>query len=874
MSVEIPKRFKEKLLPDVFKLIENNALSNTEGIINYLETSPYYFDEYTIHGAKHITAVLDYADKLIPQSDFEKLSELDISVLVLGVFLHDLGMYIKESGLRYLIQLKTKNIDNNGTYCTWKELWEGFLRKLKHSSGNELEDIFGDNEHIFNISSRQVCGAFIRKYHHLIAYHIALEGFPGETNHVVLTGIDNDCAKLIGILAKSHGMALRDLNKEVNEFGYDNNLPLKVPIFYLMAILRLADLLDADESRAPKILSDMNHFHSVKSKNEWTLNQLIKDRQWADETGKPETLRMIASPTNSKQFLELKSWFEYWQKELDLSWAIIGETHHDKYKLTIRRITSNIFSTKYDFTTNLIELKVNPDIVKLLVAPLYGDDPSYGVRELLQNAIDACNERTAMDGTVGEIIIDVNKETGVFTITDNGIGMNEEIIANYYLTAGASYRYNRQWTETFLDSKNDPKIARNGRFGIGALATFLIGSKAKVTTQHINDDKGYCFEYTIEPNILNVNKIDRKTPGTTIEIAMNKKAIDSFTKTYGHPWAEWYHFTVPNIIYRLNGKELKKGKIYNLRKDEDLDGWFTCKSKDYYSFHWTTSYFVNGKFLCNGIHIPNHRDYYGDSSIMRSLKKCGYYHTEPSISVIDKKGIFPLDLARKSVLDTFLLEDNIVAELCKYQIAKFLVNGYNNHCIFNKRGFIPRERAFILNVERPIYLIGKAAASYEIITNFKQHDVAIGYFTANKKLYANNIKDEVVGDILMSSSTIKEIWANNSVIDIPKTVGYLPRKNKIHSIDNTIDWQSNIEIPKDIIGANINLIVKYIPTPIKKDENNIMLKVIQELLPTHINGGWIPYDENERKIVYKDSYEKLERYIKWIKHKKSQVIKL
>ena len=696
MSIEIPKRFEDKILPNVFSLIYNSNINDGKGIVNYLETSPYYFDEYTLHGARHITAVLKYADKLIPQSDYEKMTQLDISVLVLGIFLHDLGMYIKESGLKHLLELKTKNVyDDKGIYCSWKELWDGFIKKLKHSSGKELDEIFGDKEHIFDLSSRQVCAAFIRKYHHLIAYHIAIHGFPGKSNNKLLNGINDDCAKLIGLLAKSHGMELRALNRDIDDFGYDNNLPLNVPIYYLMSILRLADLLDADENRAPKILSDMNSFSSLRSENEWTLNQLIKGRQWAEETGKPDTLKMIATPTNSKQFLELKSWFDYWQKELDLSWAVLGEMHGDKFKLSIRRITSNIFSVQYDFITNPIELKVNPDIVKLLVAPLYGDDPSYGVRELLQNAIDACNERTAIDGTIGEIIIDVDEKTGIFRISDNGIGMNEEVISNYYLTAGASYRYNRQWAENFLDNKNEPIIARSGRFGIGALATFLIGNKEKVTTRHISDIKGYCFEYTIEPKILNVNKIEKDCPGTTIEINMNKKSLEAFNRYYWHSWTEWYHFTVPDIIYRLNGKELKKSKIYNLSKNEDFDGWFACESNDYDSFHWTTAHYVNSKFLCNGIHIPNRKEYYGDSPVMQRLKKLGYYYSEPTVSVVDKNGVFPIDLARKSVFDTFLLDDNVTVELCKFQIANLLVNGYNDNCIFNKRGFIPKDRSFI-----------------------------------------------------------------------------------------------------------------------------------------------------------------------------------
>lgn len=449
---------------------------------------------------------------MIPQNEYEKLSELDVSILVLGVFLHDLGMFIKESGLNYLLHIDTKSIrdENSGMHYTWKELWDNYIKKLKHVSGNELDEIFGNDEYVFDSSSRRTCAAFIRKYHHQIAYQIAVDGFPGKKTQNLLNYINKDCAKLVGILAKIHGVSLRNLSDEIDAFGYDNNLPLNVPIYYLMSILRLADLLDADGNRAPKILSDMNEFSSLRSENEWTLNQLIKGQQWSEETGKPDTLKMIASPTNSKQFLELKAWFNYWQKELDLSWAIIGEMHNNKYGLSVRRITSNIFNTKYNFVTNPVVLKVNPDIVKLLVSPLYGDNPSYGVRELLQNAVDACNERNSFDSTIGEITLDVNKETGLFTITDNGIGMNEDVITNYYLTAGASYRYSQQWSEDFLDDKNNPKIVRSGRFGVGALATFLIGNSAKVITRHINDNKGYCFEYTIEPNIINVSRVEKK----------------------------------------------------------------------------------------------------------------------------------------------------------------------------------------------------------------------------------------------------------------------------------------------------------------------------------------------------------------------------
>jgi HSP90 family molecular chaperone len=39
-----------------------------------------------------------------------------------------------------------------------------------------------------------------------------------------------------------------------------------------------------------------------------------------------------------------------------------------------------------------------PEVLKLFVEPPYGSRPEYGVRELIQNSVDAVRERRAMEG--------------------------------------------------------------------------------------------------------------------------------------------------------------------------------------------------------------------------------------------------------------------------------------------------------------------------------------------------------------------------------------------------------------------------------------------------------------------------------------------
>ena len=184
------------------------------------------------------------------------------------------------------------------------------------------------------------------------------------------------------------------------------------------------------------------------------------------------------------------------------------------------------------FVTKVVKFRINAEISKLLVKPLYNGNISYAIRELLQNAVDACNQREQLDSTsnyLGKVIISINTKEQKIQIIDNGIGMNADALLNYYFTVGASYRYSENWKSLNVDENGNSKVIKTGKFGIGVLSTFLLGDKVKISTQYINDKRGYQAEFSLESTNIQLERIIRDSDfGTTIEINMNESSVEYF----------------------------------------------------------------------------------------------------------------------------------------------------------------------------------------------------------------------------------------------------------------------------------------------------------------------------------------------------------
>ena len=69
---------------------------------------------------------------------------------------------------------------------------------------------------------------------------------------------------------------------------------------------------------------------------------------------------------------------------------------------------------------------------------------------------------------------------------------DREIVTDYFRRAGATIRSSPAWKAEYA-SDGRPGVLRTGRFGVGALAAFLLGDEIHVTPRRIGTDRGLSF---------------------------------------------------------------------------------------------------------------------------------------------------------------------------------------------------------------------------------------------------------------------------------------------------------------------------------------------------------------------------------------------
>ena len=598
-----------------------------------------FFPDYTDHGPDHLQAVLNTAASLIRDEAFPYLSAPDVAALVLSVLLHDCAMHLTLDGFLRLIDPEAKRplIPDFGDRA-WPELWDAFYREARRWDGRTLRNILGNEDSVYRPSpdplnwterDRRLIGEFVRRHHPRLAHEIALWGVPGPNDRPLkLHTIETWLADLAGFIARSHGLPLRScadrlrVKKRLVEYR-------KVHAVFLMALLRVADYIQVNADRAPKRMLRVQALRSPFSSGEWEAHAAIKDV--SHHRGDPEGLLIDAEPDSVGNYLRVKEWLDGIQAELDASWATLGEAYglHPNdlahLGLVIRRVRSNIdevdFASTVDYVPARIGFRVDPNVLKLLVSPLYDDKPEIGIRELLQNAVDAVRElwdcrgepepaveRGEYDWDVLITLETLPDGTGTLTVEDRGIGMTLETIREYFLTAGATYVMSNEWRELHEDETGHSRVARSGRFGVGVMAAFLLGDSIQVTTRHVDasDTEGYSFKLEADIDAVTVCRTACRS-GTLILVRLNREITTKLSDNL--PAWDWYCLTSPRVQRRILPSQHIVGQSVIFDAMEPIQV-FSCTS-GFPAVHWTYRgqqlSNVPPRLVCNGIRVDRRR---------------------------------------------------------------------------------------------------------------------------------------------------------------------------------------------------------------------------------------------------------------------------
>ena len=174
--------------------------------------------------------------------------------------------------------------------------------------------------------------------------------------------------------------------------------------------------------------------------------------------------------------------------------------------------------SNHQFETNI------PELIGRLGVNLY-NDPYICVRELVQNASDACLIAEGLLGKErGRIDIDIDTNDSSIVITDTGIGMKEQDLHNYLSTIATSHK--GQIRSDLADSfQGSAGIA--GRFGIGFLSVFIVSRDVQVRTRHQQDrGNGYLWRSSGDGSYT-VTESDNVLPkGTSVRVALKPESVD------------------------------------------------------------------------------------------------------------------------------------------------------------------------------------------------------------------------------------------------------------------------------------------------------------------------------------------------------------
>lgn len=450
------KNIKSPFLPKIQEIYS--------GVKDILNTRvQFVFPNYTLHNTGHSFRIMEYMAKLV--NDYTKLGELEVVLLIYSALLHDIGMAVSEEDVEAIKK-------DNFPYCD-----------IKFSAMKKISD--GDD----NLALQE----YVRRIHASLSARYIRENLKDKLIIPQLSSLD--FTKELALICESHTQDYDWIksNLRTNEVRGDYSFNPQ----FIASILRLADILDIDGNRTPynlyKLISPKG-----KSDDEWKQHFLILNNDKIVYNDKTQQKRIVfhGKATNASIHRKILTYINWVKDEITNATLLVHSMPNQYSMVYDTNPEVNIQTEGYTFSDYKMNLDFRAISSLLMGEKIYGSK-SLGLRELIQNSIDACRIRQetallkhefGLDQYIPKIKVILDKEKNQVVIKDNGIGMSMDIIKRHFLNIGVSY-YN---STDFLLKDFDYKPI--GNFGIGFLSCFMLSDDVKVTTRHYKSKYKYLIE--------------------------------------------------------------------------------------------------------------------------------------------------------------------------------------------------------------------------------------------------------------------------------------------------------------------------------------------------------------------------------------------
>lgn len=507
------------------------------------------FPHYSLHDETHSETIINNIVRVIGFKNIEKLSAIDIWLILEACYNHDIGMVVSSERLiealnsdDFLSFFKDLQDDTKNGLHEFAIKFEIENKKIKYKHNNLSLD--------FHDGIKFILAEFFRRRHSDRSKEIILNPSAELSLSTPRGVIPNRIFKILAEICSSHTKNFEDvMNLPFCEVGID--VEDAHPRF-IACLLRIGDLLDLDNNRFSEVM-----LRTLSKIPIDTINHKAKHLSIESFRVDNEKIDVVAKCSDYDTANITQHWFNYLDSEISrqmINWNNIVPFKDFGYLPTIGDLKVELIN--YDYLDGKQKPKFSVDTDKALSllqgAGLY--EHSYqSFREILQNAVDSTLIRVWLEHNKSfnfpspqdknflniiknypiEISI-IEKETvekikkWEITVTDNGVGISTDDL-KFLMKTGSSSK-NRKKINIVDDM---PEWLRpSGIFGIGFQSIFLLTDEVIIETKSFFNEEFQTIELN-SPNsvkdgaiLIQKKKTDHSVkPGVKLLIKYNTEAI-------------------------------------------------------------------------------------------------------------------------------------------------------------------------------------------------------------------------------------------------------------------------------------------------------------------------------------------------------------